>query len=207
MSPDSIADHIAAPHLPLPFVQQVQRVCSHLHLRLLTNGGEITVDVWTRIVESADDLTKDFMHAHGTPASLDDYFTACTNRGVAVDEAATTTFDDQLRDEHRGFASWLQRHQFTTCAQWRLAGLVDSDYQLLRHQPDDANLFDSLRFDLDHDDAPDEEEHPRTELYWYYNPAGASLSFIVYTQMHTLFAPTMETSMFKRRSADSERIQ
>ena len=84
---------------------------------------------------------------------------------------------------------------------------MDSDYELLRHQPDDANLFDSLRFDLDHDDDPDEEGHPRTELYWYYNPAGASLSFIVYTQMHTLLAPSMEASMFKRRSADSERIQ
>ena len=75
---------------------------------------------------------------------------------------------------------------------------MDSHHKLLRHQPDDANLFDSLRFDLDYyDDEPD-EEHPRTELYWYYNPVGVPLSFAVYKQMHTMFAPSMEALMFKR---------
>ena len=44
--------------------------------------------------------------------------------------------------------------------------------KLLHHQPDDANLFDSLRFDLDYDDDP-EEEQLRTELYWYYNACGS----------------------------------
>ena len=129
---------------------------------------------------------------------LHDNFTACINRDGAVDETVAMNTDNQLRDEHRGFASWLQRHQATTCAQWRLAGLVDSDDQLLRHQPDDANLFDSLCFDLDYDDDPD-EERLRTELYSYYCPEEASLSFVVYTQMHTLFAPSMEASMFRRR--------
>ena len=166
------------------------------------NAGEISIDAWTEAVASTDDLTKDFLHAHGTPASLHDYFTACTSRGVAIDEAAAMDVNDQLRDEHRGFSSWLQRHQFTTCAQWRLAGLVDSDHKLLSHHPDDANLFDALRFDLDYDDDP-EEKHPRIELYWYYNPERAPLSFLVYTQMHTLLAPSMEASMFKRRAANS----
>ncbi len=193
-----VADYVAGPLQRLSFAQQVQRVCTQLRLGSPTNGCELSMRAWTDAVEPADDLTRDFMHAHGTPASLLDYFTACTNRGVAVDEAAAVNVDDQLRDEHRGFSSWLQRHQFTTCAQWRLVGLVDSDHKLLRHQLDDANLFDALRFDLDYDDDP-HEEHLRTELYWYYNPAGASLSFVVYTQMHTLFAPSMEASMFRRR--------
>ena len=151
------------------------------------------MDTWNETVRSADDLTERFMHAYGTPAGLHDYFTACTNRGVSVDEAAAMTLDDQLKDEHRGFASWLQRHRSTTCSQWRLAGLVDSEYQLLRHQPDEANLFEFLRFDLDYDDHP-AEERLRTELYWHYNPLGISVSFVVYTQMHTLFAPWMEAS-------------
>ena len=63
---------------------------------------------------------------------------------------------------------------------------MESDYKLLRQQPDGANLFDSLRFDLDYDDHPG-EEHLRTELYWYYNPAGASLSFLVNTQIAHAF--------------------
>ena len=62
-----------------------------------------------------DQATKDFMHAHDTPAALHDYFIACANRGVAVDEAAAMNTDNQLREEHRGFASCLQRHQYTTC--------------------------------------------------------------------------------------------
>ena len=201
MSFNAVAGHTTVPQLP--FVQHAQRVCAHLQRRSLVNNGEITREVWTEAVGSADDLTKDFMQAHGTPAALHDYFTACTNRGVAVDEAAAMDVDTQMQDEHRGFASCLQRHQFTTCAQWRLANLVDSDYQLLRHQPDDANLFDALRFDLDDDDDPD-GEHLRTQLYWYYNPAGAPLSFLVYTQTHTLLAPSMEASMFKRRAVNSE---
>ena len=199
-------DHVAAPLHQSPFVQQVQRVCAHLHRHSITRGDDISMDIWNEAVGSADDLTKDFLRAHGTPTSLHDYFTACTNRGVSVDEAAAMNTDDQLREEHRGFASWLQRHQFSTCAQWRLAGLADSDYQLLRQQPDDANLFDSLRFDLDYDDDPD-EARLHTELYWYYNPARAPLTFVIYTQMHILFAPSMEASMFKRRSVDSQRVQ
>ena len=59
---------------------------------------------------------------------------------------------------------------------------VDSDHKLFRQQPDDAKLLDSLRFDLDYDDDGPEKEHLRTELYWYYNPAESSLSFVVYTQ-------------------------
>ena len=86
-----------------------------------------------------------------------------------------------------------------------MAGLVDSDHKLLSQQPDYANLFNSLRFDLDYDDDPD-DEHPRTELYWYYNPAGVPLSFVVYTQMHTLLAASMEASMLKRRPVNSERV-
>ena len=160
------------------------------------------MDAWTQAVASADDLT---MRAHGTPASLHDYFTAWTNRDVSVDEAATMNTDDQLRDEHRGFASWLQCHQFTTCAQWRLAGLVDSDDKLLGHQPDEANLFDSLRFDLNYDDDRDDEQL-RTGLYWHCNPAGASVCFVVYTQIHTLLAPSMEASMFKRRAVNNEGV-
>ena len=63
-------------------------------------------------------------------------------------------------------------------------------------------------FDLDDDDDDDPEgEHLHIELYWYYNAAGASLSFVVYTQMHTLFAPSMEASIFKWRSVDSTRIE
>ena len=161
------------------------------------------MDAWNQAVGSADNLTQDFMQAHGTPASLHDYFTACSNRGVAVNEAFVS-FDDQLQNEHRGFAAWLHRHRSTTCAQWRQAGLTESDHKLLHHQPGDANLFDSLRFELD-DDDPD-EEHLRTELYWYHNPAGVSLSFVVYTQMHKLFAPSMEASMFKQRPLHSERV-
>ena len=47
---------------------------------------------------------------------LHDNFTACINRDGAVDETVAMNTDNQLRDEHRGFASWLQRHQATTCA-------------------------------------------------------------------------------------------
>jgi hypothetical protein len=93
--------------------------------------------------------------------SLHDYFTACTNRGVCVDEAPG--------DEHRAISSetsiagLLHDCSVTSLPRARngLAGLVDSDHKLLRHQPDDANLFDSLRFDLDYEDDSD-EEHFRT---------------------------------------------
>ena len=83
---------------------------------------------------------------------------------------------------------------------------MDSHHQLLRHQPDDANLFHSLRFDIDYNDDDPDEEHLHTELYWSYNATGASLSFVVCTQMHTLFAPSMEASMFERRQVNSERV-
>ena len=120
MSSNSAVDHITVPLQQLPFEQQVQRICTHVHLRSLANSGDIAKNAWTDAVGSVDDLTKAFMRAHSTLASLHDYFTACTNRGVAVDGVAAINIDDQLRDEHRVFSSWLQRHQSTTCAQWRL---------------------------------------------------------------------------------------
>ena len=59
-------------------------------------------------------------------------------------------------DHGKHVAAALPVYHVPSCAQWRLAGLVNSDHQLLRQQPVDAHLDD---------DNDANEEHPRTELY------------------------------------------
>ena len=132
------------------------------------------------------------MQAQGKPDSLHAYFSACATRGVSVDEAAAMDVDLRLRDEHRGFIAWMHRHE---CSPHALSGGWPAWWtaiKLLRQQPADANLFDGLPFELDYDDYPDEEQ-PRTELYCYYNPVGASLSFVVSTRRCTSGTPNNDS--------------